>query len=348
MNGTTKRIIAIDFMRAFAVLMMIQGHTIHSLLDISYSTSDSFIYNTWIFFRAFTAPFFIFCSGLIFSFLLFKKKIELKNNPRIIKGIKRGVSLITIGYLLRYPTIKIFNLAESSYSQWLVFFSVDALHLIGIGLLLIISFSYLSVKLNVSPIIIFSIFAILIFIFSPYINSIEWSKSSNIFFTSYLTFQFGSIFPLFPYLQYIFLGAVLGFLLSKKQAILNDGKNLLILFVCGAVIVMIAYFIKTEFTNSLLGAGMVVIIFSLFGFLGNKINSIPNFIVSLSRNSLWIYIIHLVILYGSPTSIGLFQIIGKTLSSELTVLIAVLMIILMTIISLVIDKFRVRNSKVIF
>lgn len=348
MNSTTKRILAIDLMRAFAVLMMIQGHTIHSLLDVSYSGSDYFIYKIWLFFRAFTAPFFIFCSGLIFTFLLFQKKIEFKENPRISKGLKRGISLILIGYLLRYPTIKFFNLAESSYSQWLIFFSVDALHLIGMGIILIILFSFVSVKLQMRPIITFAIFAVMIFSLSPTVNSIEWSNSSNIFFTSYFTLKFGSIFPLFPYLQYIFLGAVLGVLLSEEPEILNESKSLFVLLVSGTLIVMIAYFTRTEFSTSLLGTGIVLIIFSIFGFLGNRINSIPKFIMSLSRNSLWIYIIHLVILYGSPTSIGLFQVIGKTLSAELTVFIALLMIILMTIISLVIDKFRDRNSKVIF
>ena len=69
----------------------------------------------------------------------------------------------------------------------------------------------------------------------------------------------------------------------------------------------------------------------------------PKVVQSFSKNSLWIYIIHLVILYGSPTSIGLSQIIGNELSAESTLLAVALMLILMTFISSGIDKFRVRK-----
>ncbi len=333
-------------MRAFAVVMMIQGHTIQSLLDVSYQNSDSYIYHTWLFLRAFTAPLFIFVSGFVFTFLLFQSEFNIKKNPRIIKGIWRGVSLILIGYLLRYPTIKVLNLASISYQQWLTFFTVDALHLIGIGLLLIILSSFISSKIKLNAIISFSILTIVLFITSPFINSIVWNSSANIFFTSYITFQFGSQFPLFPYLIFISLGAIFGSLLSQKKDYLSGAKNLFVTILAGVFVITVSYLVTTEYSNTLLRIGVVIVLLSIFGFISKNIKSLPRVIESFARNSLWLYIIHLVIIYGSPISIGLFQIVGKTLSAEISIIIALIMLILMTIISLGIDKLRVTKFNI--
>ncbi|MDA3860059.1 MAG: heparan-alpha-glucosaminide N-acetyltransferase domain-containing protein, partial [Melioribacteraceae bacterium] len=322
------------------------GHTVQSLLDVSYQTSYSFIYQSWLFLRAFTAPIFIFSSGIVFSYLLFQKPLSFSNNPRILKGIKRGTSLILIGYLLRYPTIKIFNLGNVSSSQWITFFTIDALHLIGIGILSILLFAFISSRLKINSAITFSILTLSVFVISPVVNSIVWNSSGNIFLTSYITFQFGSIFPLFPYLQFIFLGAIWGILIAEKPRLLSNNGNIYIILFFSLFIIAFAYALKTNYSDSLLRVGVIFVLLSLFEYISRSIKRIPKIIESLARNSLWIYIIHLVILYGSPTSIGLYQIIGKTLSAETTIFIALLMLILMTIISLGIDKFRVTKFNI--
>jgi len=100
---------------------------------------------------------------------------------------------------------------------------------------------------------------------------------------------------------------------------------------------------NTDYTSSLLRIGVIFVLLSLFGFLSKSGIQPHRIIESFAQNSLWLYIIHLVILYGSPVSIGLFQIVGKTLSAEATSLITLLILIFMTIISLGIDKFKVRK-----
>jgi len=335
-----KRILAIDLMRAFAVFMMVQGHTVHSLLNVSSINTNSFVFQTWLFFRAFTAPLFIFSSGLVFSYLLFQKKFDFKANSRISKGINRGITLILIGYLLRFPTIKIFNLSYTSHSQWLTFFTVDALHLIGVGLLLIILIAYLSAKIRINPIISFAILTIIVFLVSPFISKIGWNNSDNILIASYFTSKFGSIFPLFPYLEFIFFGAIFGIIIAQNRELITKKKILFALFLVGSILFYFSHLVDYVYLDSFLRFGAILILFSVFGFIGSHRNSLPRIVESFSKNSLWIYIIHLIILYGSPTSIGLTHIVGN-LSAELTIFLAVFMVILMAIISLGIDKLRV-------
>ena len=351
MNGKeTQRIILLDLLRAIAVIMMLLGHTIHTLLETSYSDSTSVIFQSWIFIRGLTAPVFIFSSGLIFTYLLLQKPLSYQNNPRIRKGIVRGITLILIGYLLRYPKINIFKLAESSNEQWLTFFTVDVLHLIGVGLLLILALAYFAYYVRIDLSLFYFLFVLVVLFTAPFINSLGWGNTF-IPIASYFTFEFGSIFPLFPYLLYVFLGAVFGVYFSKDNSLIKIFLFMLFILGLGLSIILLVlilsnYFGIDLFFGSLIKIGIVLVLFSTLGLLTRNVDSIPNYLRSLARNSLWIYVIHLVILYGSPASIGLFQIVGKTQTAEVALLTAVTMIILMTIISLGIDKLRVRKIKV--
>jgi uncharacterized membrane protein len=61
-------------MRAYAILMMVQGHLVDACLDPIYRDSESTLYFLWNFMRGVTAPVFFFSSGMIFTFLLMKQE----------------------------------------------------------------------------------------------------------------------------------------------------------------------------------------------------------------------------------------------------------------------------------
>jgi len=184
---------------------------------------------------------------------------------------------------------------------------------------------------------------IIVFFVSPFFYQLEWNKSENIFIASYFTTKFGSIFPLFPYLQFAFFGAIWGIIISQNKDFITKKLNLFLILIVGSVVFYSSNFVNYLYYDSVLRVGVLLILLSIFGFIGAKIKSVPKVFASFSKNSLWIYIIHLVILYGSPTSIGLSQIIGNSLSAESTAIAVTLMLILMIFISLGIDKFRVRK-----
>ena len=334
---------------------MLQGHTVHTLLAEQYKNMDSIVYSSWYILRGFTAPIFMFTAGVVFTYLLTTDEFSLNKNSRILKGIQRGVSLILIGYLLRYPAYKIFDFSDVTSEQWLIYFSVDALHLIGFGLLLIIFFEWFSLLSKINNTIIFSLCAIIILIASPFINSLNWGEYLPIPFASYFTFEYGSIFPLFPYLQYIFAGAVIGSILSRHPNFYKIRSANFVIFFVGILLVIFSRYIYLIFENqaindysqSLNRIGVVLILNSIFALIAIKIELLPRYLLLLAKNSLLIYIIHLVILYGSPWSLGLYHLIGESFSVSMTIVSTLIMITLMILISLRIDKFRIRKRKVV-
>ena len=126
----SNRIYFIDAVRAFAILMMLQGHFIHNLLAQPYIDKTNAIYNAWEYFRGFTAPTFFTISGLVFSYLLLRAYAKGDDKPRIKKGLFRGLLLLGIGYSLR---LDIFNWFNGCFDNR--FFIVDVLQCIGLGLI---------------------------------------------------------------------------------------------------------------------------------------------------------------------------------------------------------------------
>ena len=136
-----QRLFFIDAMRAWAILMMLQGHFIDGLLDPVYRDTTNSGFNLWLYFRGITAPVFFTMSGFIFTYLLIRMPYKGWTNPRVKKGIKRGVQLVFIGYLLRLNFLGL--LKGQIYDA---FYLVDVLHCIGLSILTIIGLYLLSIK----------------------------------------------------------------------------------------------------------------------------------------------------------------------------------------------------------
>ncbi|MCK7524614.1 MAG: DUF1624 domain-containing protein [Ignavibacteriales bacterium] len=83
------RIIFIDLMRAFAVIQMVQGHTVDVLLAPEFRSDQYPVYFLWNFMRGMTAPIFMFTAGTVFTYLFRLVDEPFINNPRVKKGFYR-------------------------------------------------------------------------------------------------------------------------------------------------------------------------------------------------------------------------------------------------------------------
>jgi uncharacterized membrane protein len=346
-------------MRAFAVLMMVQGHTIDTLLGEQFRTYDSWVYNTWFTIRGFTAPIFMFTAGVTFTYLLRRFKGPMHENPRVKKGFYRFIILILIGYLLRYPTPRMLDFSEVSYDQWLTFFTVDSLHLIGCSIFFIICLAYIAEKYSLNDYLIFSLGTVFFFAAFFFTSTINWANHLPIPFAAYLYQGTGSYFPIFPWSGYVICGAFLGSYLAKNPESVKQRKFIYGLLTIGLILVSLFVFLKEieqhiyghkEFWSDntalfFLRVGIVIMLNSVMCFIALKLKSIPETIKQVGSHTLLIYAVHATILYGSAWIPGIYFYYGKTLNIPMSILAAVLMIIMMIGMVSIIEKIKLIRRR---
>ncbi len=348
-------------MRAFAVLMMVQGHTTDVLLSTSLRNPESFFYISWNFMRGMTAPIFLFTAGNVFTYLFKLAETGNKPNPRIIKGIKRFLLLVFLGYMMRYPTERLFNFSNVSPEQWQTFFAVDVLQLIGFGILFLMLSIMLAGKLKINTYYIL-IFVSLLFVgLNPVFASIHWKNFLPIPVAGYFSRETGSNFPLFPWVAYVIAGGVLGNYLAKNPMVFKTAKfsrNLAVLGTAFVLLSLAGNFLEILITGQsylwsvspnlfFLRTGIVILLNSLISLISLKVETIPRIIILVGRNTLLIYIVHLIILYGSAWSLGVNVLFAGTFGIWKTLGSVILMITLMVGMVELIHKFKVRNKELV-
>ena len=322
----------IDVIRAFAICMMLQGHFVGGLLADRYRDDNNFIYWLWHYCTGITAPVFFTVSGFIFTFLLVKESDATKigwQNPRVKKGIRRGLMLIGIAYFLRMS-----------------FQSVDVLHCIGLSLLLLITTYLLSYnrKAWVMPTILLST-TLLAFTFEPFYKSLTFDFLP-LPIANYFTRAHGSFFPIFPWFGYVAFGGFMGYLFQRYKAHPHLYRNAILLFLTvGAFLLWASHYIveqlyyinhATFFARLMedfayLRLGNVLLVFGFFALMRNVITS--KLIKSIGQNTLSIYVIHYIILYGSFTGMGLYRYFHDQLTPWQAIIGAILFVIVTILIT---------------
>lgn len=346
------RILFIDLMRALAVVMMIQGHTVDVLLSDQYRNSGHPFLAVYGTIRGLTAPIFLFSSGTVFIYLFRMAGKPFRENPRVAKGVRRVLLLLSLGYLLRYPTAQVADFTYVTAESWKIFFAVDVLHLIGASLLILLLLALLAEKSKLSDAQVFLTGALFFFAAHPLFQRVNWTEFLPVPIANYLYTGNGSPFPLFPNAGYVMCGGVLGAYLANRQFLANPKKLSLLLAAWGAGLFALYPILhqagvwlgaSEEFQTLdpglvLMRLGLVLLINALVSFIAFRINSVPNLIILAGRSTLLIYVVHVVILYGSAWNGGLGHIFQRSFSLCQTVVAVLLMIAAMAGLAVLYDR----------
>ncbi|MGB5983608.1 MAG: heparan-alpha-glucosaminide N-acetyltransferase domain-containing protein [Nonlabens sp.] len=315
-----QRLYFIDALRALAILLMLEGHFIDTLLDPIYHDSGT-IYNVWKYLRGMTAPVFFTISGFIFTYLLLKAAGGTYEKQRLKKGLKRGLLLIFIGYLLRTPFLSwLFGDFDSR------FFRVDVLQCIGLSLILIIFIFYLCRGRKILFLTLSLLVWIILFLSEPLYRELTLDRIPLII-SNYLTKAHGSVFTIVPWFGYVTFGASLSsiFNLFENKRYFKWSCICVMLFL-GIYLFRYSSFLFDEiflYTSWEVFKSVawynylfprladVLLLFAVFFALNQYLNI--RIISKLGQKTLSIYVIHFIILYGSFTGLGLRQLIGKSL-----------------------------------
>ncbi|MEK9613661.1 MAG: acyltransferase family protein, partial [Flavobacteriaceae bacterium] len=294
------------------------------LLDISTIDTQNIFYRFWLYCRGFTAPIFFTITGWIFTFLLLKEEKE-GLNPRIKKGIKRGVELLIWGYLLR---LNLPSLLWGSFND--SFTQPDVLHIIGLSIGFILLF-YTGLRFLKNHLAwIFLTFGLILFLLEPAYSQLNLDSLPK-FLAAYLIKGYGGVFYLLPWLGYVFIGSSLAFFFNSRYATYKTWilpstlLGLLLIFASSmllnslGIVLNLSLFKQVAQNNFLfirLGDFFLLLSFFML-FQSGFQNKLWRF---LGTNTLVLYIVHYFILYGSITGWGLYKFFAHQLSLGETVL----------------------------
>lgn len=321
--------------------MMLQGHFIDTLLEVSYRDLNSMPFAIWSYFRGITAPTFFTISGLIFTYLLLRAKEKGNEKKRMRKGIIRGLFLIGVGYLLRI-----------NIGAWFTgtlnpsFLVIDVLQIIGLSLILIISLYFLSAKKTLIFSFITLIIGTVIFLFEPLYRTLS-VESIPTFLNNYISKSNGSVFNIIPWFGYVSFGAFIATIFFKNLHKIYFKKTIIITFMISGLILIfyssdiLAFLTKitkiqlfkesANYNYLFTRLGNVFLYFAIF-YMIEKYLKFP-LVLKIGQKTLSIYVIHFIIIYGSFTGLGLKNIIGKTLDPVQAVFGAILFLALVCFIS---------------
>jgi uncharacterized membrane protein len=320
----------LDALRAFAILMMLQGHFVDTLLAPEYRDLGNPIFNAWTFMRGLTAPVFFTVTGIVFVFLLLKENKPLREHVRVRKGIRRAFFLVALAYLLKWNAFSVLTLNFAPYH-----IAVDVLHVIGLALLALIGIYALHRVTGVSYPIVSGLLGLVVFLVFPKIELADWSHLP-IVLQNYLTMQNGSVFTVFPWLGYTLIGGVIGSIVHYQTSWFKRWWMPAILLIAGLWLHFSAYTIFAnvhqmlgwELSQLWLGKhylfwrfGHVLIVLSVFVFLEQVLKKgFHPLFLKIGSETLTVYGAHYVILYGTWFGIGLSQLWKHALTPGQTII----------------------------
>ncbi len=324
MEKKTNRLYFIDAMRAWAILMMLQGHFVDGLLDPIYRDPENMVFRVWLYFRGITAPVFFTVSGFIFTYLLIRIPQAGFENPRVAKGIRRGLQLLFIGYLLR---LNLFGLMKGEVYD--SFYLVDVLHCIGLSILGVIAVYLLTAQKKswIFPSALLAI-SLLLFLFEPFYKELSYPMLPDAI-ENYITKVNGSVFTIFPWFGYATFGAFLSVLFTrfKEARYLYPaaiGLSLLsgtaLVYLSSPLFAALANWSGIELFSAIysnnylfIRLGNVMVVFAIFMMLRRYLTN--STLLKLGQNTLSIYVIHFVVLYGSLTGLGVYYFLNYSVSA---------------------------------
>ncbi len=317
------RLYALDLARFLAMLFMMQGHVLDTLVSPAVIDITQAPWNIWHWIRGLTAPVFLMVSGAVHVFATKRDAHGRVREDVMGKRIRWAITIMGLGYLMFFPANRIWDLPFLTASSWKAFLAVNILQLTGVTLLVfVLTMGSTRSIAEMGKRGLFTALGILAATPLMKLPLIESNVPS--WLAPYISAAQGSLFPFFPFGSYLFFGVVLGAYLHSVPKEHRDDQLKRVGIRVGAVIATLALILHhvllangvaeniLESSESVLlvvrRLGIVMMIFSGSVVVLQHTYRLRNWYVLFGTRSLYIYVIHLVLLFGTPWWDG----IGRT------------------------------------
>lgn len=323
-----ERLYSLDAARAVAMLLMVQGHTLDALVTSLELDITRWPWDLWHFLRGLTAPVFLLLSGIV-HILATRRGADGRLPTQLVwRRLRWAITLIGIGYLMMFPAQRIWHLHFITPEQWSAFFRVHILQLIGVLLLFVLGI-FLLTRSNHRVGLIGLMAGIVVIAAAPAAAWVDWYQVLPEPVAAYMSTARGSLFPIVPFAAYLLLGLPLGSWLQHSPAehravLLRVHWPLLglsILALSPLLTLWCQPLIPPQANPYHANPGLILLRFGLaLLFLGatawvfHRAARWAHLFALLGRYALFIFVGHLVALYGTPWFNSLARLYPKSLS----------------------------------
>ncbi len=313
---SSPRYLFLDILRGIAAFWMIPTHVLGVLLNTQ--AQENSYYQIFLPTTGYVAVAFIFCAGSA-SWYSLERKANLYRSftPELWQHLKRTAFILLTAYWFNISTTSWLQLKNSplAIQKCLAF---DVLQVIGFSILIFLLLIQFIHSVKVLKWILL-IVALGIYASAPLVWGLDFSKSS-VFIKSVLGRPPDTAFPFFPWVGHFFMGAALTGIFSQFEKKFYFMAALLILSCLAPSIIFYVNGLPFQYPgwqedwwfcnpgNSFLRLSKVTFLFSslyLCEALLQKIKAFLSPLILFSKESLQIYVFHIIIVYGRPFWRGL-------------------------------------------
>jgi len=305
----------LDVYRGIVVLLMIEGHVVRELLEQSLQNTASFRLHEL--FHGITGPGFLFGAGVTFGISAQLRWSEyLGFTTALWNRLKKIVLLLGIAYALHLPYLSLSKtLSDTTADGWRALWGFDVLQCIGFSLLI----------LQLTVMIIrrerwFALSLAVLMLGGMYSAPIVWKEGDQLpgFLSYALSGSTGSVYPLIPHAAFLFAGALVSyefmrFVKSGREA--QFIKRLMIagvtLHAAGLILDELPFqtYQSYDYWSAspnffLIKLGGIWLLMSGAWFLNRstivrRYGLFLRWLIIVGVESLFVYVMHLIVLYGS-------------------------------------------------
>jgi uncharacterized membrane protein len=352
--AASQRWLSLDVFRGLAVISMIQGHVFTALLRREAYAGDWVQWHTLV--HGHTAPMFLIGAGIAYSYVTLREG-GAQPGQFSRRIVRRALQLLALGYLLQIPRASWAELmARPELVEGTV--RVGPLQLVGACLLgaelLRVAFGsgrrFMLAALGTATLIAGA---------APFVWKWHASQTFSVAIGAWLDGYRTSMFPLFPWGAFFFLGLLLAVAALRWRrhwafapGLLASGALLslgcFLLYRSGIVLRALYGEHELWMANPLFLLFRVGIVCAWLGLLCAlepltarlfaRLSTLAHVFTKIAKQSLVAYVAHLLMLYGSPVTVGLVR-LGQTLDVPQGVVVFSLVMIATTVIALLWDRY---------
>lgn len=276
-------------------LVMVQGHVCDLLLAETVRRTS--LYELQLLFHGTTAPGFLFASGFVAGL----PRAPL--SPRAaLRRARRLLFLLAVGYWLQLPYFSLGKTLEASPAEKAALFACHALQLIAVVQLLVL---VLQLAFPRRWTAVTGALSALVILAGPTLWASGLSLRLPAGLAPYLDERSGSSFPLFPYAAFVLAGTVAGATLGRQAAPERHRREIRAGLALLGLGLALSLLLRGRVDFWKISPGYVLLRLAFLLFLLRLVEAVASRglagtrpLVLLGRETLLVYVLHLMLLYG--------------------------------------------------